>query len=117
MRLKGSNMAKFTLVCADARRIPHTGLKVTAYYKQQLDNPFEKPFKLIVYNKWPPVELEADVVEVPMGGIYEYPNGVRISTIIAFCPKTKDGTYWAGYSPQQIMRSRRDSLKCVKWGD
>lgn len=110
-------MAKFTLVYAEARWIKHTGLKVTAYYKKDPDCLFEKPYRLTVFNKWPSIKLEADVVQVPMGGIFEYPNGTRIDTVMAFCPKTTDGTYWMGYSPLEIMRRTRDNLKCVQWGD
>lgn len=71
-------MAKFKLVGAHAKRVPHTGLVVTCCYKQDPENPLEKPTPLTVFNCWPPVELEAELVEVPLDGIYEYPNGKRV---------------------------------------
>lgn len=106
-------MAKFYLVCADAKRIPHTGLMVRAYYKQKPEDRYEKPRQLVVFNKWPSVELEADVIDVPLKGVYEYPNGARISTTTVFCPKTKDGTYMMGYSPKEIVARRSWYLKRV----
>lgn len=95
-------MAKFYLVCADAKRIPHQGLMVVAKYKQQPENPLEISQCWTVFNRWPPVEMEADVVTIDLNGVYEYPNGIRISEITAFVPKTKDGLYFRGCSPEEI---------------
>lgn len=106
-------MAKFTLACADAKRVPHAGLMVKAYYKQHPENPYEKSQQLVVFNKWPPVELEADIVDMPLDGTYEYPNGLRVDNTITFCPKAKDGTYLSGYSPEQIVAHRLTNLKRV----
>lgn len=95
-------MAKFYLVCADAKRIPHTGLRVVAQYRQQPENPLEKPQRLTVFNRWPPVEMEADVVTIDLDGVYEYPDGTRIKEYPVFAPKTRDGLYLRGYNPEEI---------------
>ena len=54
---------KYTLISANATRNPHNGLMVTAYYKQDPSNPVEVPQRLVVFNRWPNVEIEADTVE------------------------------------------------------
>lgn len=107
-------MAKFTLVAAHATRKPHQGLMVKAYYKQNPENPLEIPYSVVVFNKWPSVEVEAEVVEHKLNGVYEYPNGKRTNTILAFCPKTQDGKYYDGYSPQQIIAKRLEVLTKVE---
>ena len=106
-------MAKFYLVCADALCIPHQGLRVKACYKQNPENLQEKPQQLVVFNRWPSVELEADVVDVPLDGVYEYPDKSRIDNMQTFCPKTKDGTYMMGYSPEEIVARRLKHLERV----
>lgn len=105
---------KYTLISANATRNPHNGLMVTAYYKQDPSNPLEVPQRLVVFNRWPNVEIEADVVEYKLNGVYKYPNGKRTSSVVAFSPKTKDGNYLMGYSPEEIIAKRLNVLVKVE---
>ena len=105
---------KYTLISANATRKQHKGLMVTAYYKQDPSNPLEVPQRLTVFNKWPSVEIEADLIVHKLNGIYEYPNGKRTDTVIAFSPKTKDGLYLMGYNPETIVAKKLSVLKRVK---
>lgn len=97
---------KYTLVAAHANRDPHRGLMVKAYYKQDPSNPFEVPQSMVVFNRWPPVEMEAEVTEYKLDGIYEYPNGKRTREIRTFSPKNQDDTYVKGMSPQELISKR-----------
>lgn len=106
---------KYTLVSAHASRDPHRGLMVKAYYKQDLSNPFEEPHSIVVFNRWPPIEMEAEVTEYKLDGIYEYPNGRRTREIRTFSPKNKDNTYVEGMSPQELKS--RISRILVKVGE
>ena len=106
-------MSKFYLVGGYAKRNPHTGLVCTGYYKQDPENLLEKPRKVVFFNRWPPVEMEADVVDVPLNGVYEYPSGVRVDHINATAIKTKDGKYYRGWSPQELVAQRMHLLKKV----
>ena len=106
-------MSKFYLVGGCVKRNPHTGLVCTGYYKQDPKNPLEKPRKITLFNRWPPVEMEAEVVDVPLNGVYEYPNVVRINSINVMCPRTKEGTYYKGWSPQELIAQRMHLLKKV----
>jgi hypothetical protein len=87
---------------------------VTAYYKAVPSDPLEVPQKLTVFNKWPSIEIEADLVTHKLNGIYEYPNGKRTDTVIAFCPKTKAGLYIMGYNPDEIVARKLSVLKRVE---
>lgn len=106
-------MAKFYLVGGCTKRNPHTGLVNICYYKQDPENLLEKPRKVVMFNRWPPVEMEADVVDVPLNGVYEYPSGIRTSNINVICPKTKEGTYYRGWSPQELVAQSMHLLKKV----
>lgn len=106
-------MAKFYIVGGSIKRTPHTGLVVTGYYKQNPQDIYEKPRKVTMFNSWPPVEMEADVVDVPLNGVYEYPSGVRIDRVNVICPKTKEGLYYRGWSPQELVAQRMHLLKKV----
>lgn len=105
---------KYTLISAKATRNPIRGLMVTAYYKQNPSDPNEIPQRLVVFNKWPSVEIEADLVMHKLDGVYEYPNGKRTDTVIAFSPKTKGGLYLKGYNPEAITAEKLSVLKKVK---
>lgn len=61
-------MAKFTLVSADTIRDPHKGLITKAYYKQDPSNQQEKPQCLLVFNRWPKVTIEAEIIEHKLDG-------------------------------------------------
>ena len=103
-------MAKFTLVAAHANRNPHQGLVVKAYYKQDPSNYLEIPYSITVFNQWPTVEVEADTVEHKLNGVYEYPNGRRTRCLHLFCPKTKEGLYYRGYSPAEQIGNLLNKL-------
>lgn len=107
-------MAKFTLVAAHANRYPHKGLEVKAYYKQDPSNPFEIPHSIVVFNKWPPIEQEAEVVEHKLDGVYEYPNGKRTNCLHLFCPKTQEGNFYMGLSPAEQIIARLNVLTKVE---
>lgn len=99
-------MAKYILVEAKATRPIHEGLKIQAWYKQEPDNPFEKPIKLNIFNKWPPIVIDGEMVEYKLDGIYAYPNGTRTREIRRLCIRQKDGTFANGFAPsQQIARA------------
>lgn len=106
-------MSKFYIVGGSIKRTPHTGLVVTGYYKQNPQDIYEKPRKVTMFNCWPPVEMEADVVDVPLNGVYEYPSGVRTDRINTIAIRTKDGKYCRGYSPQELVAQRMHLLKKV----
>lgn len=106
-------MSKFYLVGGYAKRNPHTGLVCTGYYKQDPENLLEKPRRITLFNRWPPVEMEAEVVDVKLNGVYEYPNGIRTNSINMMCPKTKEGLYYKGWSPQELIAQRMHLLKKV----
>ena len=106
----------FVLISAYAKRDAHTGLNVEAYYQQkECDFALAKPFKLTVYNGWPKVEIEADVIthhfDKPMAWIDKNGNFERTKdgslkitkTICLFCPKVKSGAYAMGRSPQEQL--------------
>lgn len=107
-------MAKFTLVAAHANRNPHQGLVVKAYYKQDPSNSFEIPYSVVVFNKWPPIEQEAEVVEHKLNGVYEYPNGKRTNCLRLFCPKTQKGEFYMGMSPTEQIAQRLHVLTKVE---
>ena len=96
-------MAKYYIVGGSVKRPSHIGLIVTAYYKQDPENKFEKPERITMFNRWPPAEMEADVIDVPLNGVYEYPNGFKTDHVHSLCPKTKEGAYYQGWSPQEIL--------------
>lgn len=97
---------KYTLVAAHASREQHRGLMVKAYYKHDLSNPLEIPYSIVVFNQWPPIEVEAEVTVHKLNGIYEYPNGKRTSEIRVFSIKNKDDTYKMGFSPQELIAKK-----------
>ena len=105
---------KYILVAANANRDPHKGLMVKAYYKRDPSNPFEVPQSIVLFNCLPPVEMEAEVTEYKLNGTYEYKNGRRTDTIRTFSPKTKNGTYFMGYAPQQLLAERMKLLTKVE---
>lgn len=105
---------KYTLISATATRNPIRGLMVTAYYKQNPSDSNEIPQRLVVFNKWPSVEIEADLIIHKLNGVYEYPNGKRTDTVVAFSPKTKSGSYLMGYNPEVIVAEKLSVLKRVK---
>lgn len=103
---------KYNLISAYAKRTAHTGLMVTAYYQQE-GEALAKPFKLTVFNGWPRVEIDADVIThhftTPMAWIDKDGKFERTSKgylkltqcVVVFCPKTKEGKYLRGYSPEE----------------
>lgn len=110
-------MATFYIVGGSVKRTPHTGLVVTAYYKQDPENPLEQPQRLVVFNRWPPVKMEAEVIAVPLNGIYVTTSGHRIDTINPICPTTVDENgrkvFWRGYSPAERVAQALRILKRV----
>lgn len=87
---------------------------VTAYYKQNPSDSNEIPQRLVVFNGWPPVEIEADVKIHKLDGVYEYPNGKRTTDVVAFSPKTKNGLYMLGYNPDEIIAKKLTALTKVE---
>lgn len=107
---------KYQLIEAHATRKPHQGLVVTACYLPKTEDKtalLTKPHKIVFFNRWPPVEVEADYVEVKLNGVYTYPNGTRTSTIRAFCPKTEEGSYLKDYSPEDVIHRQQNILRKV----
>ena len=107
---------KYQLVEAHATRKPHQGLVVTAYYLPKTEDKtalLTKPHKIVMFNRWPPVEVEANYVEVKLNGVYAYPNGTRTRTIRAFCPTDTDGNYLIGYSPEDVIHYQQSILRKV----
>lgn len=94
-------MAKFTLVSAVTTRNPHQGLITKAYYKIDPSDPLEEPHCIVVFNRWPTVTINAELVEYPLGGVYENKNGRRMDRAVLLCPKTPDGLFCMGYSPAE----------------
>lgn len=87
------------------------GLIAKALY----ENPeckLEKPHKIVFFNRWPPIEFEADYVEVELDGVYAYPNGTRTRAIRVLCPKDKEGNYTYG-SPEEVIRHQKSILRKV----
>lgn len=105
---------KYELISATATRNQIRGLMVTAYYKQNPSDSNEIPQRLVVFNRWPPVEVEADVKIHKLNGTYEYPNGKRTTDVVAFSPKTKAGLYMSGYSPDEIIAKKLSALTKVE---
>lgn len=107
---------KYQLIEAHAIRKPHQGLIVTAYYLPKTEDKtalLTKPHKIVMFNRWPPVEVEADYVEVKLNGVYAYPNGTRTRTIRAFCPKKEDGDYLKGCRPEEVIHYQQNILRRV----
>lgn len=104
----------YTLVNAKASRNPHAGLMVIGYYKLNPSDPTEIPQKLVFFNKWPRVTIDATVTEHKLDGTYEYKNGHRTNVVRTFSPKTKNGTYFMGYAPQQLLAERMKLLKKIE---
>ncbi len=97
---------KYTLVSAKANRNPHVGLVVTGYYKLNPSDPTEIPQRLVFFNDWPNVKIDAVATEHKLDGTYEYKNGHRTNVIRTFSPKTKDSTYAMGISPMELLSKR-----------
>ena len=77
---------KYTLCKATETNRPHYGLMTEAFYVEDLKYPFPT-YRVVIFNHHAPVTIEADVVEI---------KGTKF-----FCPKTKEGTYYMGHSPEQ----------------
>lgn len=107
-------MATFTLVSEHVVNRPHAGLISTAYYKQDLNNPFEKPHKTVFFNRHAPMTINADTVEVELDGLYTYPNGTRTRTIRQLAIKNKQDEYLPGYSPDEIIAHAKHVLRKVE---
>lgn len=105
---------EYTLVNARAVRNPHQGLMIKAYYKINPLDPDEISHSLTFFNRWPPIKIEADVTEYKLNGVYVYPNGKRVNKIYTFSPKTKEGVYFMGYSPQELIANKLDALTKVE---
>ena len=118
-------MAKYRLISAVETYIPHSGLHVDATYEMVVDEFTCHPKKMTFWNRHAPVELEVDLVnvtfEVPHvwvdkdGQIMKTSEGRPMITRneYLFCPKTKDGLYLRGFSPQeQKARLLKQLLPC-----
>lgn len=116
---------KYKLVESKETNIPHHGLKVVATYC--LDCPDINPERVTFWHKHAPVELEADLVpvklDVPHVWMDKNGNPMRTSTghlmitqnEVLFCPKTKEGLYFMGYSPQEQKAKLMTRLMPCKW--
>lgn len=109
-----TSTAKFTLVSAQTTRSLHQGLVVNAFYRQDPENSLELTYKITLFNRWPPIKLNADLVDYPLNGIYEYPNGRRIDCLHLFCPKTQDGLFLEGFSPAEQVARKLQVLSKVE---
>ena len=122
---------KYKLVKSEEVNIPHYGLKVTAIY--EMDDPEIHivgklfPQKIVFWHRNAPVELEADLVDCKFDvpHVWVGREGIIKRTIagypmitqneVLFCPKTKDGTYFAGYSPEEQKAHLLTLLMPCKW--
>ena len=107
-------MAKFTLESAITTRHPHYGLMTKAYYKRNPSDPYEASYCINVFNRCPTVIVEAEVIEYPLGGIFEYEDGKRVDRLVLFCPKTQDGLFCMGFSPAEQAARVLKKLKKVE---
>lgn len=119
---------KYKLLKAEEKYIPRYGLRVDALYQM---NPEPGilcfPQKVRFWHRHAPVELEADLVSVKFdvphmwvgkdGLIRRTDSGHPMITQneVVFCPKTKDGTYFLGYSPQEQKAQLLTRLIPCKW--
>lgn len=122
---------KYKLVESKETNIPHYGLKTVATYC--MDCPDANlmaclfPQRVIFWHRHAPVELEADLIsvklDVPHVWIGKDGNMMRTSTghlmltqnEVLFCPKTKEGLYFMGYSPQEQKAQLMTRLMPCKW--
>lgn len=107
-------MAKFTLVSATTTRDPHRGLMTRAYYKQDPSNQQEKPHCLVVFNRWPTVTIEGEVVEFPLDGVYEDKYHRKHNKLDFLCPKTKEGLFAMGHCPEEIAAKMLTRLRKIE---
>lgn len=118
---------KYKLISATEVHIPHHGLKVTAVYKTVTENALVHTHGVTLWHRHAPVELEADLVEVKLdvphvwmdddGCIMRTATGHPMLTQneTLFCPKTKEGLYFMGYSPQEQKARLMTHLLPCKW--
>lgn len=64
-------MAKFTLVHSRTTRNPHNGLICVACYKENPNDSKEVPHRAVFFNRHAPVEIEADLIEYELDGVYK----------------------------------------------
>ena len=119
---------KYKLVESKEVNIPHYGLKTTAIYEMEGSPRGLFPQHVTFWHRHAPVELEADLItiklDVPHVWIGKDGNMMRTSTghlmltqsEVLFCPKTKEGLYFMGYSPQEQKARLMTRLMPCKWG-
>ena len=119
---------KYKLLESKEVNIPHYGLKTTAIYAMEGSPLGLFPQRVTFWHRHAPVELEADLVtvklDVPHVWIDKDGNMMRTATghlmltqnEILFCPKTKEGLYFMGYSPQEQKAQLMTRLMPCKWG-
>lgn len=118
---------KYKLISAKEVYVPHYGLKTTAVYKLETENVLVFPQRVTFWHRHAPVELEADLIQVKLDvpHVWIGNDGCMMRTAtghlmltqneILFCPKTKDGTYFMGYSPQEQKARLLTRLLPCKW--
>lgn len=123
---------KYRLIESRETNIPHRGLKAVAMYLPDCPDTTTpgclSPQRVVFWHKHAPVELDADFItvklDVPHVWIGKDGNMMRTSTghlmltqeEVLFCPKTKEGLYFMGCSPQeQKARLMHRLMPCV-WG-
>lgn len=118
---------KYKLISANEVYIPHHGLKTTAVYKAEVENVSVFTQHVTVWHRHAPVELEADLVQVKLDvpHVWMGNDGCIMLTATGhpmitqnetlFCPKTKEGLYIRGYSPQEQKARLMTRLLPCKW--
>lgn len=119
---------RYKLLSAEEKYIPHYGLRVDAVYQMESEvGILCFPQKVRFWHRHAPVELEADLIEVKLDvphvwvekdGLFKRTASGHLMITqneVVFCPKTKDGTYFMGYSPQEQKAQLLTRLMPCKW--
>ena len=100
---------KFNLLHAEENYVPHCGLKTVATYAGESGY----PYKIVFWHSHAPVTIEAEVhtlkFDVPHMWVDKFGNPSRTedgrpkitNQLCILCPKTKDGLYMKGFSPEE----------------
>lgn len=122
------------LVSSKEYNIPHLGLVSNAIYTTD-EIPFSEniqvKYKVTFWNRHAPVEMQAEIItatisDTPMivldcnGNLERDKDGNVLVTrsITVMCPKTKEGVYCRGYSPEEtIYWYINNRLMPTTWGN
>lgn len=123
-----------TLVCSKEYNIPHVGLVSNAFYTTD-EIPFndytKQRYLITWWNAHAPVKVQADIVtaknaeDAPFivldsnGKPERDKDGKIVVTrqIVVMCPKTKEGTYYMGHSPEVTVQNYiNNRLMPTVWG-